>query len=65
MRTYSFLFAGGLFLTTIYSEARAQVSQGGTPYSFSKPIHRNVPTVVMPPVNVQQLLAEDEQEQRS
>ncbi len=65
MKPYQRLFVMALFLAGANIASHAQVSQGGTPYSFSIPIHRNLHTVVMPPVNVQQLLGEDEQEERS
>ena len=40
----------------------AQVSEGGTPYSFSNTIPGNIPTVTMEAVDVEALLAEDEAE---
>ena len=43
----------------------AQISEGGTPYSFGATLKDEVPAVNMAPVNVQALLAEDAQAQRS
>lgn len=48
-----------VFSSTVY----AQLSNGGTPYSFSSPRTLEVPKVVMPEINLPQLRAEDELEQ--
>jgi len=39
--------------------AASQISAGGRPYSFDHPLSGDVDTVVMPPVDVAALLAED------
>lgn len=59
-RVFVFLFTGFIFLQLT---AFAQVSIGGTPYSFNNRVGNNIATVQMPPVDVAALLAEDEIEQ--
>lgn len=54
--SFLFLFA---FLITIHSTA--QISTSGKPFSFSRDFDDTVPTRLMAPVNVQQLVAEDRQ----
>lgn len=39
--------------------AAAQISHGGTPFSFSHDVRQKVPTAMLPPVNVEALLAEE------
>jgi len=57
---FSFLFA---LLLLSGSNLFAQISEGGTPPSFSNRLSSDLPTVFMPSVNVEALLAEDEAEQ--
>jgi len=64
MKTYQRFVAVDLLLGLSHFALLSQVSQGGTPYSFSNALHPKVPTIVMLPVNVRQLLAEDEQDER-
>ncbi|MBM4170184.1 MAG: hypothetical protein FJ215_13665 [Ignavibacteria bacterium] len=64
MKTYQRFVAVALLLGLSHFASLLQVSQGGTPYSFSKALHPKLHTIVMPPVNARQLIAEDEQEQR-
>ncbi len=53
-----------LFLAVLFAvgPAAAQVSAGGAPPSFSIPLDDQVPTIVMPAVDEEALLAEDESE---
>jgi len=58
----SFLFCVLSFLYFIPS-VFAQLSEGGKPYSYTHFAPAQIQTVIMPPVNVPKLLAEDESEQ--
>ena len=54
-----------LFLCTLLYSTQAQVSQGGTPYSFhGKNISAKIPTIKMPEINADSLIAFDAEESR-
>jgi len=53
-----------LVLICMVSQAQSQISEGGTPYTFSNAIADTVPTVKMETVDVASLLAEDELESK-
>ena len=51
-----------LVLMCIVSLAQSQISQGGSPYSFSSPIADSIAAITMASVDVAALLAENELE---
>ncbi|KAA3634165.1 MAG: hypothetical protein DWP97_07655, partial [Calditrichaeota bacterium] len=53
-----------LILLLSAASSYAQLSLGGTPHSFSQNLKSNTPRIVMPSVNVAELLAEDEAEEK-
>lgn len=58
--TRTLLVAAGLLM--IATTLAAQVSEGGLPYSFQKSTQPAIHTIVLPPVDVPGLLAEDRRE---
>lgn len=58
------LSALALFVTLMAGTVTAQISEGGQPPSFSRSVQSDLQTVRMPTVNVLELMAEDELEQR-
>ncbi len=58
----AFLLAIGILLIAA-TTATAQISDGGTPPSFDRLMRSNVQRMIMPPVDVQALLAEDAAEE--
>ena len=54
------LFISLIFMLGGAITINAQVSEGGTPISIQRDIRGNVPSIIMPSVNVDKLLEEDE-----
>ncbi|MBI5433546.1 MAG: hypothetical protein HZA52_12015 [Planctomycetes bacterium] len=62
MKAHFLIFAAAVCAA---SSAQAQISYGGEPLSFSRPLSIEAPTTLMPHVDVPALLAEDEENMRT
>lgn len=62
MRKALFTTVLALALLVMAGSSMAQISTGGTPLTFSKPLRGGIPSLAMPAIDVEALLAEDEED---
>jgi len=59
MNTIKFYFLLIAIILLLLATLNAQISQGGLPYSFTHTVGDSIPTITLPPVNVDSLLQAD------